>query len=222
MWRQFFPYIFLGTAPKTAIFQDGRQKSLWAQWTVGWIAVIFDRMILYVFRMIWLTCCYGSIKNKMPAVAVEYKIDMTGAQLTISDAMYYILFFRISHKFWTVRCTELCHPGVRYSQLEIPSLSISIISTEIRLYWSGHSIFFLYSCIFFFYICPMCLGGVLTTASVFFHGLTWKYLTGMFLMFFVPRTIISSLNSCGHIQGRIQDLKKEGAQVAQRRVFRHI
>ena len=28
---QFIPYIFFGTKPKAAIFQDGRLKSLWAR-----------------------------------------------------------------------------------------------------------------------------------------------------------------------------------------------
>ena len=42
---------------------------------VGWIAVIFDRMVLYVFLMIGLNFWDGSIKNKMAAATI-WKVDM--------------------------------------------------------------------------------------------------------------------------------------------------
>ena len=47
---QFIPYIFLGTKPYVAFFQDGRLKSLWARWFMNrWLDCI----------QIWYGCSLG-------------------------------------------------------------------------------------------------------------------------------------------------------------------
>ena len=55
------------------------------------------------------------------------------------------------------------------------------------------------------------------------HVISWKLIFhGKHHFLTLPTDTCSELSCCRPTRGRIQDLKNEGAQVAWRRVFRHI